>query len=352
MVHLIYMFLFDLFYDVYGYNLRNYHYNQMNTIHGYSKHISYCHVNVNCCDLYISKGDDYDEVISNNNDNSNGNNNDNNDYDYDYDNNNHYISKAGDYDKAISNYGKDYNDKNDNAHYLENSSNCYKSCNENTDKNDINNINTENTNTNDKTTNESISINDNSYDRKHTENDNETLCGLPPLPSAMRLMTDVHTYVRMDELVVDLISPKGLKNDDLDTNFRYVMEICYDGSEFSGFQYQKDKRSVQGVLNEIFGMYYDSEIKVCMCIYVYMCVYYHHHHCHYHDDDDYHFIIIILTIITIITIIITIIIITIITIITIIITIIIITIRYVERHVRIKVYMLPVKLYILIYPTY
>lgn len=52
-------------------------------------------------------------------------------------------------------------------------------------------------------------------------------------------------------------------DDNANTSYRYVMKICYDGSDFSGFQYQSNKRSIQGVLNEILSAYYDTEIKAC-----------------------------------------------------------------------------------------
>lgn len=42
---------------------------------------------------------------------------------------------------------------------------------------------------------------------KHTNND--TLCGPPPCPSAMRLML----YKQTDELMVALTAPKGWRNE-------------------------------------------------------------------------------------------------------------------------------------------
>lgn len=44
---------------------------------------------------------------------------------------------------------------------------------------------------------------------------------------------------------------------------RYRLVIEYDGSDFFGWQYQPDRRSVQGVLEEALKLLFDREIRIC-----------------------------------------------------------------------------------------
>jgi tRNA pseudouridine38-40 synthase len=43
---------------------------------------------------------------------------------------------------------------------------------------------------------------------------------------------------------------------------RYVAEVCYDGSHFSGWQLQPSKRSVQGTLNDVLSERYQHPVRV------------------------------------------------------------------------------------------
>jgi tRNA pseudouridine38-40 synthase len=43
---------------------------------------------------------------------------------------------------------------------------------------------------------------------------------------------------------------------------RYVAEVCYDGSHFSGWQLQPNKRSVQGTLNDVLSERYQHPVRV------------------------------------------------------------------------------------------
>ena len=47
------------------------------------------------------------------------------------------------------------------------------------------------------------------------------------------------------------------------TERRYIAEVCYDGSDFSGWQSQSTKRSAQGVLNQVLSSTYNTPVKVC-----------------------------------------------------------------------------------------
>lgn len=44
---------------------------------------------------------------------------------------------------------------------------------------------------------------------------------------------------------------------------RFIAEVCYDGSDFAGWQSQSTKRSVQGILNEALSKTYKTPVKVC-----------------------------------------------------------------------------------------
>ena len=47
------------------------------------------------------------------------------------------------------------------------------------------------------------------------------------------------------------------------TERRYIAEVCYDGSDFTGWQSQSTKRSAQGVLNQVLSSAYNTPVKVC-----------------------------------------------------------------------------------------
>ena len=47
------------------------------------------------------------------------------------------------------------------------------------------------------------------------------------------------------------------------TERRYIAEVCYDGSDFTGWQSQSTKRSAQGVLNQVLSSTYNTPVKVC-----------------------------------------------------------------------------------------
>jgi tRNA pseudouridine(38-40) synthase len=49
---------------------------------------------------------------------------------------------------------------------------------------------------------------------------------------------------------------------DKPNTLRHVAEVCYDGSHFSGWQLQPDKRSVQGTLNDVLSERYQHPVRV------------------------------------------------------------------------------------------